>query len=146
MGSMAPQYRLSNRQRKELLVRGQQLTILLPASADTSDETPAREWAARLLSDDVAPLVHSAEWGEAIVTPSTAQAGLGAVLGQIVPEEDAAQHWHSVVIVCRVVLRPRDCRGVLERPQWPDSVVFGDRRYPKIKEPEFEQDDHDHTA
>lgn len=131
---MIPHYRLSNRQRKELLVRGQQLTILLPASADTSDDTSAREWAARLLPDDVAPLIHSAEWGEAIVTPSHDRTGLSSVLGRILAEEEAARHWHSVIIVARVVLRPHDCRGVMERPQWPESVVFGRDRYPPIDE------------
>lgn len=142
---MTPQYRLSNRQRKELLVRGQQLTILLPASADTSDQTPARDWAARLLPPDVAPLVHSADWDEAIVTPTRDRAGLSRILGRILAEGDAAQHWHSVVIVCRVTLRPLDCRGVLERPQWPESVVFGRDRFPQ-EDNAREQDNHDHTA
>lgn len=126
-----PQYRLSNRQLKELLVRGQSLRILLPAAADSSDDDDPVEFARERLPEQLQPLVSGAAWEEVAVAPTPHSPGLTGVLGALISYEQSLEQWHYLITVCAVTLTPPDCRGSMRGNQWPGSVVQGPEEWPR---------------
>lgn len=129
MNCYRPSYRLSNRQAKELLVRGQQLVIYLPCPA-VPDPGDARDFARSSL-DVEQHLVDDADWVDVAVQPGAGGEGLDGLLGQILTDEQAATRWHVTLVVCAATLIPPRCRGSIDRPQWPGSVIYGEYRFPR---------------
>lgn len=116
-------YHLSNRQRKELLVRGTQLRLALPVPPHAVDDP--RDWAASVLTTDVRDMVTEAEETELTVSAirRTANDQLVSHLGEIL-DPDCGQYLLTVVVIL-VTLRPPNCRHTsLAPPQWPMQVEF----------------------
>lgn len=120
-------YRLSNRQRKELLVRGAELRIALPAPPEDAD---ALAWSREVLPRDVAHMIVSADETELLVEPTIQvrrPETLTELLGAIVPETQA-RAWGVCVAAIVVTLRPADCRHPgRPEPQWPQDVIVEGR-------------------
>jgi hypothetical protein len=117
------QYRLSNAQQKELLIRGQQLTIAVP-TLDTDDADIARQFAERSLPE-VSEHIADA-WVQLIrVALPGAGKGLTGKLGVILPEGALPKSEQITVNVevCLVSLRPPRCRGELKKVQWPGWLL-----------------------
>lgn len=117
------QYRLSNRQRKELLVRGRPITIALPIAQGVSDP---RALAQRLLPEidgAAGEMIRSAEVVTVYVAPRQhgTESGLAGVLGTIVDEP--GHGWCVTHEVLAVDLSPRRPRGKPLPMQWPGEVL-----------------------
>lgn len=114
-------YRLSNRQRKELLVRGQQITIAIPANADDED---AVAFAKSSLPEDEL-CVSDAEWDEiAVLLTTGATDGLTGVIGEIKTNQSGVGKLTIYVMVCVVTLTPPSRpRGKIGGIHWPGSAI-----------------------
>lgn len=122
-------YRLSNGQRKELLVRGRQLRIALPVPP-VEPPIPLA-WARSVLTADIASLAIEARVGwlwVQMLRPREPK-GLGGHLGVIV--DDPLGTLCQCVRVVLVTLRPDHCRHTKHAIQWPGSVVFLGAVYPE---------------
>ena len=122
-----PIYQLSNAQRKDLLVRGTPVAIVLPAGPE--DPQDLIDWARSVLPADVRHLVHDArnEVIEVCPKPTGPRATLTDLLGAIVNEPPPAD-WFTIWIDCVLVqLQPpgNQSRHKGGRPQWPVNVVIG---------------------
>lgn len=114
--------KLSNAQRKELLVRGRPLRIALPAP-DAEDYDP-RAFALRALPEIEPGWTVRAEERTLPVDPRVRSAGVSQWLGTPLAEQDCATRWH-VLVVCVVVelqavASPRQPPGLV---QWPGGDV-----------------------
>lgn len=120
-------YHLSSGQRKELLVRGRPITLLLPVPPIEIDDPV--DWARSVLPADLRPLVRSAAEEEVLVSPHSMRArraeNLTELLGAIVGESVRA--WLVTMIVVRVELSPAEPRGKALPAQWPMDVVVDGR-------------------
>ena len=120
-------YHLSNSQRKELLLRGQQIELALPVPPHRTPDPLA--WARSVLPRDIAPLATAARvealWVAAIRSPAP---NLTGHLGRIVPDPigTLCQRVQAVI----VTLTPADHRGTREGLSWPLEVRFGDDLLP----------------
>lgn len=126
---MSIRYELSDRQRKEILVRGSQLRIALPVPPYDLEDPLV--WARDVLPADIRQLAISAEEAEIAVKAmrtTTAVPTLTSHLGEIV-EDDTHMYCQTVVVVV-VTLRPQHCRRDFPRVQWPLRVHYHGRDYP----------------
>jgi hypothetical protein len=125
-------YRLSNRQRKDLLIRGTSLTIAIPQPYRLGDDDDPVEFARRSLPDD-AGAVESASWEDIAVDPVPTVAGLTGLLGSILvgPPSVTDSRLHLVVRVALVRLQARDERRRMHTPQWPGVAICGGEHYPR---------------
>lgn len=134
-------YRLSNRQRKELLVRNSAIRVAIPVhpididTLDAADASQLRQWAAARLDGIEAREVRTAELVDLFVVLCGPADGLTGVLGAISdapPSEDTL----SVIMTCIVVdlARSTSPRHVSDQVQWPGSAVSPRREYPARKE------------
>jgi hypothetical protein len=118
-------YTLSNRQRKELLVRGQQLLVAIPLGPD--DDIDPVQFARDSLAEDH-EWVTEAEIADVMTCASGAEGGLNNILGQILDfEYDVAINLSKVpsfVAVVIATLTPPNCRGEASTVQWPGSVYI----------------------
>lgn len=124
-------YRLSNRQRKELRIRGVGLVIAIPEPWD-GDEDDALAFARAALPEDSEEIA-SAEWDDIPVELPAGGPGLAGVLGAILPP-DPPPCLHLVVRVALVRLRARNERHCHSAPQWPGVAISGEMRWPKEDE------------
>ena len=120
-------YLLSSRQKKELLVRQQEIVLALPVPpVEIADPI---DWARSVLPSELRPLVAAAEEAEVRVRPRPGNVGvpppnLTDLLGSIEPEGNGPQ-WTVAHVAVLVSLRPAG--RVLGRrpvPQWPANVVI----------------------
>ncbi|HVC93587.1 MAG TPA: hypothetical protein VND64_07850 [Pirellulales bacterium] len=121
-------YRLSGRQRKELLARGTSLFVAIPAPADRDYDPLAF---ARAALPEVRELVVSAEEREISVQPlDRGDAGLASILGGIV-QGDRGHDWTvQVAVVIATVRTPGGRPRHQQKWQWPGGAVeFGGRQY-----------------
>lgn len=116
-------YSLSNRQRKELLVRGQSLRIAIPVGPDDVDPV---QFARASLPEDH-EWVTDAEIDEIMVSRSGAT-GLNGLIGQILDMEyEAALQIKRIPLFCNVViatLTPPRLRGKVASIQWPGAAFI----------------------
>lgn len=105
-----PIYRLSNRQAKELLVRGQQLTIYLPCPA-VPDPGDARDFARSSL-DVEQHIVDDADWLDVPIQPGCGGEGAAFI------ESRTPSHDHS-----EPIFKPGD------------SVYWSDKRQMRVYQP-----------
>lgn len=126
-------YRLSNRQKKELLVRDRVIEIAIPATADICargdpDSRHLRDWAAARLAD-IAQHIRAAELCDITVEPMRGGEGLTAILGQI--SEPAAERLQLIVSVVAVTLcAVREPRSAALPLAWPALARSGDMTWP----------------
>ena len=116
-------YRLSNRQQKELVIRGQVLTVAIPVPWDEPDDLVsfARESLLELPADvDIV-----AEDGEVCVSlpPMDAAGGqVTAILGHIDGLKDGSQIAARIAVVVATLTPPRS-RGRVKSVQWPGGIL-----------------------
>ena len=116
---------LSNRQRKELLVRGREIRIAIPAPPDSQSWTPgeALKFARAVLVGLESATVTSARRGEIRVVPGGGdEGGLTSLLGAMRPID--ADEWTIGVTVIDATLSPQSARGTQMPLQWPHSVSW----------------------
>ncbi len=132
---MATTYHLSNRQRKDLLIRGTGLTIAIPQPWDLSDDDDPAEFARRSLPED-RDAVESAGWTDIAVSMPAGGAGLAGVFGAILSpsREIPVTTLHLVIRVALARLEARDERRRHATQQWPGRVTCGEWRWPKTEE------------
>jgi len=116
-------YRLSNRQQKELLIRGQQLTIAVPAP-DTDDADFERAFAERSLPEVSEHITDAWVQLLRVALPGTGD-GISRLLGTIISPHTIASHSQIEVSIEVVIitLRPTRCRGEIKRVQWPGDKI-----------------------
>lgn len=110
-------YRLSGRQAKELLTRGQQLRIAIPEPPGLAYDSDLLEFA-RASLPDVATYITEAVCEDLLVEPPSGP-GLTGVLGSI-QAEPTGMCWLVPAVVA--TLRPVHCRGRTANIQWPASA------------------------
>ena len=118
------EYRLSNGQQKELIIRGQELTILIPMPVDgPSDLCDIVEQSLPELPADVA--INCAVNLIAVAMPGTGPSdSVGAVIGRILDGRRPRQSDIVVQISCVVAtLTPPRCRGSFKKRQWPGLLL-----------------------
>ena len=124
-------FRLSNNQRKNLLVRGQPLRIALPYPWDRQDDLLG--WSRRVLDED-GGLIQSATHDLVWVTHPVGT-GLASLMGAIChgqPFHDQLT-WPIAAVVC--LLQPPHPISVRHAPakvQWPGFAFAGDHRWPRL--------------
>lgn len=113
-------FRLSNRQQKELVIRGQSLTVAVPWEPTwwEADESDIRRMIPELPSD-VEITVYDAEEIAVVYEGTT---GSAAELGSIVDEDNPDPSLDRVWIVA-AKLTPMRCRGEVKRLQWPGVIL-----------------------
>lgn len=130
-----PIYRLSNRQKKELLIRDRMIVVAIPATweACEMDERPTvdlRDWAAARIEGIERSQIVSALLLDVVVEPKRGGDGLTAILGMIT--DPAPGRLQIVVSVVAVTLcataRPRHAPTPLA---WPGSARCGDMIWPR---------------
>jgi len=121
-------YRLSNRQRKELLIRGRPIAISLPIAEEVRDPIAVARRLLPELDGQAGERISRAEVATIYVAPlvgSDCDGGLTAILGRIADE--ACGHWivtHEVLIV---EISPHKPRGTMTPLQWPGGVLLDGR-------------------
>jgi hypothetical protein len=123
-------YRLSNRQRKDLLIRATGLVIAIPQPYSLGDEDDPAEFARQSLPDDGGS-IESAEWDDVAACPSPGGPGLGGLLGAIAFPPASVSGLHVVIRVALVRLAARGERRSHSTPQWPGVAIDDGRTYPK---------------
>lgn len=125
-------YLLSNRQRKELFIRGSEIQIAIPAPIFEVDLV---EYVEEVFAADVRPTIRSAVEDVVIVRPTSQRSGetLTEVLGAIQPDKVAEEHAERgdllvtieviVVTLCQLETPRNRARSI----QWPGEVREGDR-------------------
>jgi len=126
---MSIKYHLSNRQRKEIFVRGAELTIALPLPIEDCDDVLA--WARSVLGDVDSQDIAEAREDEVVVRATVrAESGLPKLLGKIVRDEErrAPGEWHYAAAVILVTVRHagREPRRTYTHPQWPGGSLLVD--------------------
>lgn len=116
-------YRLSNRQRKDLLLRGRPLAIALPIAEEVRDTLAVARRLLPEIDGDIGALISHIDLATICVAPISGRDGEGltALLGRIVDEP--RHHWcitHEVLIV---EISPRRPRGTMLPLQWPGAVL-----------------------
>lgn len=121
-------YLLSNRQRKELMVRGRRLDLAIPSPLHKVPDLV--EWAKAVLPTDVHQYVRSAERQAIVVTPRIdgTHETLTDVLGAIVVADGSPRRFTAQVIAVVVELSPDNARHSPIDLQWPIDVVIDGRR------------------
>ena len=121
-------YRLSNNQKKELLIRSQPLAIAIPAPRDVPED-PAEllQWARDAFEEG--QYVTHAERDDVCVIPSGA-ADFSGMIGAIVNDDPPTFAWWVDCIICHLdpTTPPRHQRKKL---QWPAAAVSRGRIWPK---------------
>ncbi len=117
-------YRLSNQQRKKLLIRGTAIRIALPVPP--YDYGDPLEWARSVLPEDVVPLAREASEQELYVSAIRSPGDtLTQHLGHIIHEMlETSPVLVQVVIAIVVDLVPVSVRGRDQKIQWPHKVLF----------------------
>lgn len=112
-------FRLSNRQQKELLIRGQRLLIALPAT--TEEDADLMHLAAALLPEHASHIV-SAELADVTVARTAGHAnGLSQWMGEITESPSHRAISYSVV---SIVVTLEHGRVAGEQPlQWPGKCI-----------------------
>jgi len=121
-------FRLSNRQRKELLIRATPLLVALPAPRDCPEsDSGMLAWARRSLPEDSGH-VRRAYREDLCVAPPCGD-GLSAVIGQIVQGRSAGLCWwvDCVLVELDPPTQPRHPRT---RAAWPAAAVTEQRQWP----------------
>lgn len=123
-----PTYLLSNKQRKELMVRGRRLDLALPLPQHPVADLV--EWAQSVLPQDLRQYVRSARRATVMAAPKigASQDTLTDVLGTIVHEKPPAWWWVTQILAVVVELAPEHTRHTAIDLQWPLDVVIDDRR------------------
>jgi hypothetical protein len=120
-------YRLSGRQAKRLVARGESLRIAIPEPPDLPDDCDLLGFAREALPASGGEIVE-AERIELSVEPG-AGPGLTSVLGSI-QERPSGLCWLVPAVV--VTIRPTAHeRGQVDKIQWPASAHCGAQRWPK---------------
>lgn len=127
---MPTTYYLSNRQQKELLIRGASIRIALPVPDQDIDDTLS--WARSVLPPDLRPLSREAVEDEVRVSPlfSGSRGTLTEALGHITANP---ADWTIGVAVVIVRLAPDKPRTRDDGVQWPSHVVHHGMRLPRAK-------------
>ena len=126
-GAIVITYRLSGRQAKELVARGQSLRIAIPEPPDLPDDCDLLAFARESLPAVSGEIVE-AERIELSVEPPTGP-GLTGVIGSI-QERPGGLSWLVPAVV--VTIRPAaHQRGRVDKIQWPASAHCGAQRWPK---------------
>jgi hypothetical protein len=129
-------YRLSNAQRKELLVRGGLIVIALPLHpseidwADAADPSELAEFAAASIEGATLDQVRRVAIVDLIVGASSGEGltgCLGAIFGEPSPSNLQRLCPALVVDLCATA-KPRHQS---QRPQWPASALIGEYEYPR---------------
>ncbi len=134
MGKTHPTFRLSNRQRKDLMIRQVSLKIVLPVPSE--DPPNWKRWARQMLPDEAASIAHVSEpQSIPVACSSVADAdGLADYIGRldITPDDQRLQIMVEVVVV---TLTPpgSKVRHRSSKLEWPGSYDFGDVRLPPKK-------------
>lgn len=117
-------YRLSNRQQKELVIRGQELKIIIPIPPTAPGNLI--EIAERSLPELPADVeISCAVDLVAVALPGGGPSdSAGATLGRIIGENKPRQSDIVVQISCVVAtLTPPRCRGSVKKRQWPGYIL-----------------------
>lgn len=111
-------YRLSNGQQKELMIRGQQLTIAIPTT-DTDDSDFPLQYAKRCLPEHEEMITDAESQLIMSILPGAGE-GVAGILGSISDAPSPSPGSIAVAIECVVAtLRPPRCRGEVKKVQWP---------------------------
>jgi len=119
-------YRLSGRQAKELVARGQQLRIAIPEPLDLPDDCDLLAFARDSLPASGGEIVE-AERIELSIEPG-AGPGLTGLIGAI-QEQPRGFGWLVPAVV--VTIRPAKRQGRVDKIQWPASAHSGELRWPR---------------
>jgi hypothetical protein len=121
-------YRLSTRQRKDLLARAQTLRIALPAPADDPPDWVA--WARSALDPLDQEYVTAAEVDVLTVRPPMGRDGLASVIGDITTDDHAGLCWRVEVVI--VTLEPLGgARHAAGQVRWPGSARIAGLTWPR---------------
>lgn len=126
---MTPAYHLSNRQRKELMVRGAELRIAIPAPMDQDYDELAFARAALAVQDIRDDWIVAAEEETLAISPTGSGEGLDELLGGFT-DDPAIYSVPTVCVVATLCISDRP-RHRDEKIQWPAAVVCGGWRFPK---------------
>lgn len=122
-------FRLSNRQRKELLIRATPLLVVLPAPRDCQEnDAGLLKWARHALDEDKQHVTRAYRDDVCVTTPN-GHDGLSGVIGQIVQgRADELCWWVDCVLVeLDPLSTPRHPRS---RPQWPAAAITANKQWP----------------
>lgn len=117
-------FRLSNAQRKDLLIRGVPLAVALPTPVHDPDDW--LEWARRAFCEEGIYVTDVRVDTISVAPPSGG--GLTGVIGRIVHDQDANADvltWGVEVLICDLdpPTKPRESRNWLQWPQYAESRV-----------------------
>lgn len=115
-------YRLSNRQQKELILRGQELTIAIPYTDDEPSDPAGfiRESLPELPSDiEIRDAATELVLSRMIPgNPDTVAGRIGAITDHVLPSDICVQ-----IAAVVATLHPPRCRGAMPKIQWPGAFV-----------------------
>lgn len=128
-------YRLSNRQQKELAIRGQQLTIAIPTFSASDGDSPLA-YAKRCLPEHSDMIADADTQLIVSILPGIGD-GVARILGTIADVATISPGSIPVAIECAVVtIRPPRCRGESGKVQWPGMLIDGDKaKSPQLSNP-----------
>jgi len=112
-------YRLSNNQRKELLVRGTPLAIAIPAPFSDPEDWLA--WAKQSLGDEGQYVHKVPEVMMLPVGPPNTDSGLASIIGNLATATEQPFHWLVEVAIVELD-PPLSSRHKRSKVQWPGSV------------------------
>ena len=120
-------YRLSNAQKKQLLIRAVPLTIALPTPPTYPDDWT--DWACRVLVED-GQYVSAVSLDTLAVGPSS-DGGMNGIIGEIKHEDDGGGLTWGVDVALVYLDPPTPARHQRSKPQWPAMAEHNGVQWPK---------------
>lgn len=131
-------FRLSTAQRKDLLIRGTPLAVVLPSPVDDPDDW--LEWAQQALCEEGIYVTDCRVTTISVAPPSGG--GLTGVIGRIVHDQEANADvltWGVEVVMCDLD-PPTKARQQRKRPQWPHYAESRAGKWPEVAAPDLKSE------
>ena len=119
-------YRLSNAQKKQLLIRAVPLTIAIPTPPNYPDDWT--DWARRVLVEDGRHV--SAVSLDTIAVGPSSDIGMNGVIGEIKHEDDGGGLTWGVDVALVYLDPPDPARHQRTKPQWPALAEHNGVQWP----------------
>lgn len=117
-------YRLSNRQQKELVIRGQELKIVVPIGDHDVDLSQYVRQSIPELPSEVDLSCEIVNQPVALPPISDDPSLTSSVLGVVLDGRDLQNQQVAISVrCCLVTITPPRCRGRLNRTQWPGVLL-----------------------
>lgn len=123
------QYRLSNRQQKELLIRGQQIRIAIPVDPESDSSDSGVWYAKQSLPEHAEYVTGTLTQSITVALPPRDVPGTIGTLGDICDARHRPES-HQIPVAVEVVivtLTPPSMRGEMPRVMWPGWVLESEK-------------------